>query len=178
MWPEGQLWKPGPAYPATVAAWPPAPLFRIRIFCSRGSLTPVAAPNVFLASDQPRKSGFGAEVRGTQPMRRSFRTRGCLCGWIPGLAPWAGMRCPYRAWIGNGVGSPVTETPSASRIGNTVGAPYRKHHRLCVRMGLFAEVAGSQQLVTRLVAPSSCIQPVTIRGRVQVIRPQQGGRGF
>ena len=45
MWPGGQLWKPGPAYPATVAAWPPAPLFRIRIFCSRGSLTPVAAPN-------------------------------------------------------------------------------------------------------------------------------------
>ena len=46
MWPEGQLWKPGPTYPATVAALPSAPLFRIRIFCSRGSLTPVAAPNV------------------------------------------------------------------------------------------------------------------------------------
>jgi hypothetical protein len=46
------------------AAW----LFRIRIFCSRGSLTPVAAPNafpnvspnVFLAGDRMRRSGFGA----------------------------------------------------------------------------------------------------------------------
>jgi hypothetical protein len=42
------------------AAW----LFRIRIFCSRGSLTPVAAPNVspnvFLAWDRMRRSGFGA----------------------------------------------------------------------------------------------------------------------
>ena len=58
MWPEGQLWKPGPTYPATVVALPPAPLFRIRIFCSRGSLTPVAAPNaspnVFLAVDRTR----------------------------------------------------------------------------------------------------------------------------
>jgi hypothetical protein len=64
MWPEGQLWKPGPAYPATVAALPPAQLFRIRIFCSRGSLTPVAAPNaspnVFLAWGRLRRSGFGA----------------------------------------------------------------------------------------------------------------------
>ena len=54
--------KPGPAYPAIVAAWPPAPLFRIRIFCSRGSLTPVAAPNVspndFLSGSNPiRRSG-------------------------------------------------------------------------------------------------------------------------
>ena len=45
MWPAGQVWKPGPAYPATVAASPPATSFRIRIYCSRGSLTPVAAPN-------------------------------------------------------------------------------------------------------------------------------------
>jgi hypothetical protein len=63
---EGQLWKPGPAYPATVAALPPAPWFRIRIFCSRGSLTPVAAPNafanVFLAWDRMRRSGFEAMV--------------------------------------------------------------------------------------------------------------------
>jgi hypothetical protein len=47
-----------------VAAWPPAPLFRMRIFCSRGSLTPVAAPNaspnVFLAWDRMRRSRFGA----------------------------------------------------------------------------------------------------------------------
>ena len=40
------MWKPGPAYPATVAALAPMSLFRLRIFCSRGSLTPVAAPNV------------------------------------------------------------------------------------------------------------------------------------
>ena len=60
---EGQVWKPGPAYPATVAALPPAPRFRIRIFCSRGSLTPVvapnASPNVFLAWGRLRRSGFG-----------------------------------------------------------------------------------------------------------------------
>ena len=46
MWPGGQVWKPGPPDPATVAAWPPAPSFRIAIFCRRVSLTPVAAPNV------------------------------------------------------------------------------------------------------------------------------------
>ena len=32
----GQWWKPGPAYPATLAASPPAPSFRIWIFCSWG----------------------------------------------------------------------------------------------------------------------------------------------
>ncbi len=53
-------------------------------------------------------------------------------GGFPGLAPWAGMRCPYRAWIENTVGSPVTETPSGRRIGNTVGALYRKHRRCSV----------------------------------------------
>ena len=31
MRPEGQVWKPGPPYPATMAAWPPAWLFRIRV---------------------------------------------------------------------------------------------------------------------------------------------------
>jgi hypothetical protein len=40
MWPRGQVWKPGPASPATVAAWPPVLWFRIRVFCSRGSLIP------------------------------------------------------------------------------------------------------------------------------------------
>ena len=56
------MWKPGPAYPATVAALPPASLFSIGVYCSRGSLTPVAAPNVFLAGDRLRRSGFGAVV--------------------------------------------------------------------------------------------------------------------
>ena len=31
MWPEGQVWKPGPAYPAIVAGWPPAWFFLVRI---------------------------------------------------------------------------------------------------------------------------------------------------
>jgi hypothetical protein len=31
-------------------------------------------------------------------MRRSFRTRVFLPGGFPGFAPWAGMRCPVRAW--------------------------------------------------------------------------------
>ena len=50
-----------PGYSGGVAA---AWLFRVWIFCSRGSLTPVAAPNVspndFLAGDRMRGSGFGA----------------------------------------------------------------------------------------------------------------------
>ena len=33
---KGQLWKPGPAYPATVAAWPPAWWFRIWIYVGVG----------------------------------------------------------------------------------------------------------------------------------------------
>jgi hypothetical protein len=41
--PRREISGPGPV---TVAALPPAWLFRIRVFCSRGSLTPVAAPNV------------------------------------------------------------------------------------------------------------------------------------
>jgi hypothetical protein len=36
-----------PSLPLSVAALPPGSLFRIGVFCSRGSLTPVAAPNVF-----------------------------------------------------------------------------------------------------------------------------------
>ena len=103
-------------------------------------------------------------------MRRSFRMRGCFSGWIPKVGTLGWYAMPLQGMD--------RERSGKSGNGNTVGAPYRKHHRLCVRMGLFAEVAGSQQLVTRLVAPSSCIQPVTIRGRVQVIRPQEGGRGF
>ncbi len=58
MWLGGQWRKPGPTYPATVAAWPPAWLFRIRIFCSRGSLTPVAAPNDFLARGPAAEKRF------------------------------------------------------------------------------------------------------------------------
>ena len=78
MWPAGQVWKPGPAYPATAAALPPALLFRIRVYCSRGSLTPVAAPNtspnVFLAVDRMRRSGFGALVLWDVARRPSVET--------------------------------------------------------------------------------------------------------
>ena len=56
----------GAGVPGYSAALPPAWLFRIWIFCSRGSLTPVAAPNaspnVFLAWDRMRRSGCGAIV--------------------------------------------------------------------------------------------------------------------
>ena len=31
-------------------------------------------------------------------MRRPFRTRVSFPGEFPGFAPWAGMRCPFRAW--------------------------------------------------------------------------------
>jgi hypothetical protein len=40
----------------------------------------------------------GVEVQATESMRRSFRTHICFDGGFPGLAPWAGMRCPVRAW--------------------------------------------------------------------------------
>jgi hypothetical protein len=36
----------GVGVPGYSAALPPVSWFRIRVFCSRGSLTPVAAPNV------------------------------------------------------------------------------------------------------------------------------------
>ena len=77
-------------------------------------------------------------------------------GGFPGFAPWAGMRCPYRAWdrerggafrhrkhdrgavSGTWLGVPVSETRSRRRIGNVVGrsgignaieAPYRERGR-------------------------------------------------
>ena len=83
-----------------------------------------------------------------RPMRRSFRTRSCFSGGFPGLAPWAGMRCPYRAWIEKTVGSPVTETPSVLRIGNTIGAPYRKHYR-----GSVSETLSGRRIGNTIGAP-------------------------
>ena len=55
MWPEGQVWKPGPTDPATVAA-------------------PNASPNVFLAGGRMRKSGFGALVLRDVARRPSVET--------------------------------------------------------------------------------------------------------
>ena len=80
------MWKPGPATPATVAALPPAWLFRIRIFCSRGSLTPVAAPNVFLAGDRLRRSGFGAIVLREVARAPSVETGASVPGYSGGFA--------------------------------------------------------------------------------------------
>jgi hypothetical protein len=87
-------------------------------------------------------------------MRRSFRTRGCFSGWIPRVGtlgwyamPLQGMDREHSGRSGNGntIGAPYRKRD---------GAPYRKHRGLCVRMGLFAEIAGGQRLVTGLVAPS------------------------
>ena len=58
----GPIVETGAGVPGYSAALPPAWLFRVWVYCSRGSLTPVAAPNVFLAGDRLRKSGFGAIV--------------------------------------------------------------------------------------------------------------------
>ena len=52
MWPEGQVWKPGPAYLATVAASPPAPLFRIRVLEDVGR-----RPSVKAGTNVPSYSG-------------------------------------------------------------------------------------------------------------------------
>ena len=95
MWPEGQVWKPGPAYPATAAALPPAWWFRIRIFCSRGSLTPVGAPNVFLAWGWMRRSGFGAIVLRDVARRPSVETGADVPGYSAALPPaWL-----FRVWV-------------------------------------------------------------------------------
>ena len=61
------------------------------------------------------------DVRDTEIMRRSFRTRRMLPGGFPGLAPWAGMRCPVRAWDWKRSGGPVSGIRWAQGIGNTVG---------------------------------------------------------
>ena len=128
MWPEGQLWKPGPSYPATVAALPPAPLFRIRIFCSRGSLTPVAAPNaspnVFLAWGRMRITGFvladedvsapgpvvetGAGVTGQREVYfpTSRRGRGAYFAKIPRLSHCAPLGLSRRVARGRAGGGP------------------------------------------------------------------------
>ena len=101
-----------------------------------------------------RIGSVGAEVRGTQPMRRSFRTRGCFSGWIPrvGTLGWYAMPLQgmdrergRRSGVGDAIGAPYRKRD---------GPPYRKRRGRCVRMGLFAEVAGHQRLVTGLVAPS------------------------
>jgi hypothetical protein len=55
-------------------------------FCSRGSLTPVAAPNVFLAGDRLRKSGFGAMVLGDVAWRPSVETGASVPGYSGGFA--------------------------------------------------------------------------------------------
>ena len=45
----------------------------------------------------PHREGRGRGLS-SAVMRRSFRTRVSFSGGFPGLAPWAGMRCPVRAW--------------------------------------------------------------------------------
>jgi hypothetical protein len=95
MWPEGQLWKPGPAYPATVAALPPAPFFRIRIFCSRGSLTPVAAPN---ASPNVFWHGTGCEEADSEPCPEGCGLR-ASCGNRDQRTRPAGSKLPSQTLI-------------------------------------------------------------------------------
>jgi hypothetical protein len=75
-----------------VAALPPGLLFRIRIFCSRGSLTPVAAPNVspnvffeemtgcVEADADPCFEGCG--------LRPSVETGASVPGYSGGFAAW------------------------------------------------------------------------------------------
>ena len=81
-----------PSLPLSVAAWPPVPLFWVRIFCSRGSLTPVAAPNaspnVFLAVDRLRRSGFGVVVLRDVAWGPSVETGAGVPGYSGGFAAW------------------------------------------------------------------------------------------
>ena len=63
-------------------------------FCSRGSLTPVAAPNVFLAGDRLRKSGFEAIVLRDGAWRPSVETGASVPGYSGGLAACAVVSGP------------------------------------------------------------------------------------
>ena len=91
----GQVWKLGPAHPVTGAALPPAQRFRVWGFCSRGSLTPVAAPNaspnVFLAGDRMRRSGFGATVLRDVALRPSVETGADVPGYSGGFPACAAV---------------------------------------------------------------------------------------
>ena len=86
----GQVWKPGPPYPATAAALPPAPWFRIRIFCSRGLLTPVAAPNaspnICLAWGRMRITGFVLADEDVSAPGPNVETGAGVPGYSGGLA--------------------------------------------------------------------------------------------
>ena len=86
----GQVWKPGPPYPATAAALPPAPWVRIRIFCSRGLLTPVAAPNaspnICLAWGRMRITGFVLADEDVSAPGPNVETGAGVPGYSGGLA--------------------------------------------------------------------------------------------
>ncbi len=80
----------GPGYSGGV---PPAQLFRIRIFCSRGSLTPVAAPNpspnVFLAWGRMRITGFVLADEDVSAPGPVIETGASGPGYSGGLAAFA-----------------------------------------------------------------------------------------
>jgi hypothetical protein len=57
--------------------------------CSRGSLTPVAAPNVFLAVDRLRRSEFGAIVSKDVALRPMMKTGVSAPSYSGGVAACA-----------------------------------------------------------------------------------------
>jgi hypothetical protein len=61
-------------------------LFRVRIFCSRGSLTPVAAPNVFLARGPAAEKRFRNRCLRDVASRPSVETGTNVPGYSGGLA--------------------------------------------------------------------------------------------
>ena len=62
----------------------------------------------------------GSSREGVDGMRRSFRTHICFDGGFPGLPPWAGMRCPVRAW----------DRKRSGGIGSNGAAPTRQNAML------------------------------------------------
>ena len=134
MWPGGQVWKPGPPSPATVAALPPAWWFRMRIFCSRGSLTPVAAPNA-----SPNDFFWDANHRFRTRRRGRQRSRGApatgvsgqwrcgLCGLrsISGSRSIANRCGPAPRWGGSGrrLCGPASKFAGLSRRSAAVRSP-------------------------------------------------------
>ena len=81
MWLGGQVWKPGPAYPATAAAWPPRGGFVFGF-----SVAGVADPG--RGAERLSERHFGTEPA----VKKRIRSRVLRdVAWGPRVETWAGV---------------------------------------------------------------------------------------